>query len=276
MKQKKGILPVKKKSSGKDWVKKLVEVISVLRGPGGCPWDREQTHKTLKPYLIEECAELMDAVDDNDSDSVCEELGDVLMHIIMSSKIASEKGHFDFNEVAKRSVEKMIRRHPHVFGEQKAATSGEVLDIWEDVKKKEKKRQVSSVMDGIPRHFPALLRATKVQKKAAKYGFDWSSEEQIIRKIEEELEEVKKAHSERDSAAVDEEIGDLLFAVVNLCRFRKSISAEELLASAVKKFQNRFRYIEKQLALKGKTLEQSSLDEMEKLWEKAKKKERIK
>lgn len=273
-KREKNIPPEKKSST--DWVKKLVEVVSVLRGPGGCPWDREQTHKTLKPYLIEECAELMDAVDDNDADSVCEELGDVLMHIIMNSRIASEKGHFDFNEVAKRCVEKMIRRHPHVFGEKKASTSGEVLDIWEDVKKQEKKKHAVSVMDGIPRHFPALLRATKVQKKAAKYGFDWNSEEQIIRKIEEELDELKKAHNDRDARAVDEEIGDLLFAVVNLCRFRKSVSAEELLASAVKKFQNRFRYIEEQLALKGKGLEQSSLKEMEKLWEKAKKKERIK
>jgi len=256
-----------------DWVKKLVEVVEKLRAPDGCPWDREQTHHSLKQYLMEECAELLDAVDDNDADGICEELGDILMHIIMNSTIAREKGHFDFNEVAKRSVEKMIRRHPHVFGNSSAENSSQVLTIWENVKKEEKKNKkpATSVLDGVPRNCPALLQATKIQKKAAKYGFDWEKEEQIIEKIEEELKELKKAHAEKDDTAIDEEMGDLLFSIVNLSRFRNKHNAEDLLAAATKKFQKRFMYIEESLAKQGRKLEDSNIQEMEKLWNKAKK-----
>lgn len=259
-------------SAQDDWVSKLVGIVNKLRAPDGCPWDREQTHHSLKQYLMEECAELLDAVDDNDVDGICEELGDILMHVIMNSTIANEKGHFDFNEVARRSAEKMVRRHPHVFGSENAENSKEVLAIWESVKKEEKKnRKSTSVLDGVPRNCPALLQATKIQKKAAKYGFDWTKEEQIIEKIEEELKELKKAHAEKDDDAIDEEIGDLLFAVVNLSRFRNKLNAEDLLAAATKKFQKRFKFIEDSLAAQGRKLEDSNIQEMEELWLKAKK-----
>lgn len=249
----------------------LVSVMKKLRSEKGCPWDREQTHKTLKKYLIEEGAELMDSIDDDDRDGICEELGDLLMHIVFHSQIAAEKGDFDFDDVAGRITEKMIRRHPHVFAGRKAENSNAVIKMWDEIKKKEKNKR-NSLMDGVPRHLPSLLRAHEVQKKAAKVGFDWSNPLQIIEKIEEEVAELKDAVRKGDEAGINEEIGDILFSVVNLARFRNTESAEDILIRTVQKFERRFRFIEEKLAKKGKSPENSTVDEMEKLWCEAKKK----
>ena len=254
-------------------IDQLISVMQRLRSEKGCPWDREQTHSSLKKYLMEECAELMDAIDDKDTEGICEELGDLLMHIVFHSRIAEENKSFTFEDVARGITEKMIRRHPHVFGEGKAENSGEVVEMWEVIKKQEKKdgnRVRKSLMDGIPRHLPALFRAHEMQMKAAKVGFDWNNSHQIMEKIEEEMEELKKALANGDEKSVTEEIGDLIFSVVNLARFRKDKSAEEILACTIQKFERRFRYIEEKLASAGKSTGNSSPDEMDSLWNEAK------
>ena len=246
-----------------------------LRSENGCPWDREQTHSSLKKHLMEECAELMDAIDDKDTEGICEELGDLLMHIVFHSRIAEENKSFNFEDVSRGITEKMIRRHPHVFAEGKAENSGEVIEMWEVIKKQEKKeknRERKSLMDGIPRHLPALSRAHEMQSKAAKVGFDWINSHQIMEKIGEEMEELKKALASGDEKAVNEEMGDLIFSVVNLARFRKGKSSEEILASTIQKFERRFRYIEEKLASVGKSAETSSPQEMDGLWNEAKRK----
>ena len=264
------ILP---ESKNTEWIDELQDVLEKLRSPEGCPWDREQTHSSLKEHLIEECAELLDSIDDNDDQGICEELGDVLMHIVFHAKIAEEKGTFTFDDVAREVTEKMVRRHPHVFGEESVSNVDEVMTIWNRAKKKEKgDRGFTSILDGIPRHMPALLKARELQKKAAKVGFDWKQPEQIIEKIEEELQELKEAMASGDEAHVEEELGDLLFAVVNLSRFRNSTPAEELLARANKKFIQRFQYIERTIEKRGDTLQETSIEEMERIWNESKKK----
>ena len=223
---------------------------------------------------MEECAELMDAIDDKDSEGICEELGDLLMHIVFHAQIAEENKTFTFEDVSRGVTEKMIRRHPHVFGDGKAENSGEVIEMWEVIKKQEKKernRERKSLMDGIPRHLPSLFRAHEIQRKAAKVGFDWTNSHQIMEKIEEEMRELKKALADGDEKSVNEEMGDLIFSVVNLARFRNEKSAEEILAFTIQKFERRFRYIEDKLASAGKCTEASSPDEMESLWNEAKK-----
>jgi tetrapyrrole methylase family protein/MazG family protein len=258
------ILP---ESKNTEWIDELQDVLEKLRSPEGCPWDREQTHSSLKEHLIEECAELLDSIDDNDDQGICEELGDVLMHIVFHAKIAEEEGTFTFDDVAREVTEKMVRRHPHVFGEESVSNVDEVMTIWNRAKKKEKgDRGFTSILDGIPRHMPALLKARELQKKAAKVGFDWKQPEQIIEKIEEELQELKEAMASGDEVHVEEELGDLLFAVVNLSRFRNSTPAEELLARANKKFIQRFQYIERTIEKRGDTLQETSIEEMERLW----------
>jgi len=249
-------------------IENLVEIMKKLRSPEGCPWDREQTHSSLKRCLMEECGELMDAIDEQNDHEMCEELGDILMNIILQANIAEERGVFTFADVTDAISEKMIRRHPHVFGDEKVKSATEVLGLWDRIKKEEKKER-KSVLDGIASHCPALLQAEKMQKKAAKFGFDWSREEQIIEKIQEELDEVREAVKEGNEEHIDEEIGDLLFAAANLSRFRKRASGEELLAAASRKFAKRFRYIESKLAERGRSLEEASLDEMEELWNEA-------
>lgn len=252
-----------------DWMEKLIDTLAKLRSPDGCPWDREQTHSSLKEFLIEECAELLDAIDDQDDEGICEELGDILMHIVFHSQIAKDGGRFDFNDVARIETEKMIRRHPHVFADEKAANPDEVLTIWQKVKKQEKGDNYSR-FERIPRHLPALMRAREYQIKAAKAGFDWDKQEDILEKIAEEVEEIRVAMAQKDEQAIDEEIGDLLFATVNLSRFRKRTPGEELLAKSIHKFQKRFEYIEAELAKQGTSPEASTLEEMEVLWNKAK------
>lgn len=256
-----------------DWVRELLAVMKRLRSPEGCPWDREQTHQSLKPCLAEECAEFLDAVDDGDLSGMREELGDVLLHVVFNARIAEENGHFDFNDVAREVTQKLWRRHPHVFGNLQASNADEVLDIWRDAKSKEKpERGKTSIVDDVPRNMPVLLKARKVQKRVAAIGFDWRTQEEVLDKIEEEVRELREAIRNGDAATkVEEEIGDLLFAVVNLSRFRGGRTAEDILADAVKKFQSRFKRVEAALGDKGKTLAESSIQEMEALWEDTKK-----
>ncbi|MFA7230200.1 MAG: nucleoside triphosphate pyrophosphohydrolase [Victivallaceae bacterium] len=248
----------------------LLKVMERLRSPDGCPWDREQTHQTLKLYLAEECAELMDAIDDEDPEAICEELGDILMNVVFNAVIAAENGQFHFRDVLASIIAKMIRRHPHVFAEENVKSSDEVLRIWEKVKKAENKPGRESVLDGIPRNLSALLSARTVQKRAARYGFDWTDQQQIMAKIEEELAELKAAIAGGNDTEVDEEIGDLLFSVVNLSRFRKRRTAEDLLSDTVRKFKYRFKYLERKLIEQGIGLEAASIEQMEYLWQEAK------
>lgn len=258
------------KNAPGEGINELEMIMKQLRSPDGCPWDREQTHHSLMPHLMEEAGEFLDAIDERDDIGMCEELGDLLMHVLLHSVMAEERGAFTLNDVIRGIIEKMYRRHPHVFGDEHANVSGEVARLWERVKKAEKGDSRKSILDGIPRHCPALLQAEKIQRKAAKVGFDWNDEKQILEKIDEELGELHAAYAENDENHIDEELGDLLFAIANLSRFRKRRSAERLLADANNKFSKRFRHIEKVLTEQGKTLEEASLEEMEALWLEAK------
>lgn len=252
-------------------LKRLNAIVARLRGPDGCPWDRKQTHQSLKPLLREECAELLDAIDANDIGNMREEAGDLLLHIVLLARIAEENGDFSLNDVAEEICGKMIRRHPHVFGDAKAESPEEVVGLWEKIKAGEKAgRPRRSLLAGVPRSLPALVRAESVQKKAAKVGFDWNHESQIVVKIEEELEELKEALAMDGDDEVEEEIGDLLFAVVNLARFRGGAGVEDIMTESVRKFQKRFLYIEERLSAAGIDIEKADIIEMERLWNEAK------
>ncbi len=264
---------MKNKTSGNlhSKIVKLLEIMRKLRSDEGCPWDREQSHSTLKPYLVEECAELLDAIDEADRNSIVEELGDVLLHIVFHSQIGVENGTFSFEDVVDVVSEKLIRRHPHVFADSSADSSEDVLLLWQEIKKKEKGRsEPESCLDGIPRHFPALHRAEEIQKRAAKKGFDWTTPDQIVEKIEEEVSELRESIAEGDKKKIEDEIGDVIFSAVNLARFMGGKSAEEILAATTEKFKKRFKHIEKSLREKGSSLEASTLGEMDKLWNEAK------
>ncbi len=254
-----------------DPVRQLEKVMKILRAPGGCPWDREQTHETLSRYLREECSEVVDSVIDRDYPGLCDELGDVLMNIVFNSVVAEEEGLFNFDDVAKGSVEKMLRRHPHVFSDGDADTPDKVAVVWDEIKKKERNNvEPESILDKVPRSLPGLLRARDVQKKVAKVGFDWPEMAPILDKVQEELDEVREAIEHGEDNKIDEEIGDLLFAVVNISRFRKRDTAEDLLLRAVKKFERRFRYVEKRVKEDGQQFEDFSLEEMDGFWNEAK------
>lgn len=259
----------------KDWVQELVAVMRRLRAPDGCPWDLEQTHTTLKRFLLEESAELFDAIDEGDDAGMLDELGDVLLQVVFHCQIAAEDDRFDLQAVARNCCEKIVRRHPHVFGDREASTAAAVLEVWKDVKWEEAKQQqqqgkaAGGTLSGVPRHLPALHRAHKIQKKAARVGFDWPSVDGVVDKIEEELGEVKAALAEGDDEAVSEEIGDLLFAVVNLSRFRDEV-AEELLHGTVKKFERRFVRMEELLDEQGRRPGECDLEQLDALWEQAK------
>ncbi|MBT3379200.1 MAG: nucleoside triphosphate pyrophosphohydrolase [Lentisphaerae bacterium] len=253
-----------------DSVAELVDILTALRAPGGCPWDREQTHETLKYYLVEESGELLDAIDERNDPAMMDELGDVLLQIVFHAQIASERGAFSLEDVARACCDKMIRRHPHVFGHADVDGADGVIRQWEEIKRLEKGDAApDSAVAGVPRHLPALHRAHKIQKKAAKVGFEWATIDGAIAKIEEELAEVKDALQNRDDSEVAEEIGDLLFAVVNLSRFRQHY-AEDLLHQTVRKFERRFRHMEDALGTAGRELEQCSLDELSDAWDSAK------
>jgi len=239
----------------------LIKVMEELRKK--CPWDRKQTHESLKKYLIEEAYEVLDAVDSKDDEKLKEELGDLLLQVVFHSQIAKERGAFDINDVIDTLVRKLIERHPHVFG---CANPEEVLKNWE--KKKLEKRK--SIFEGIPKHLPALMRSQKLQDRAAQAGFDFGNINQVFEKIEEEINELKEALEKGDKENVKHEIGDILTAVVELARF-VGVDAEEALQEANERFIRRFSYIEKKAKEQGKKLEDMSLAEMDKLWLEAKK-----
>ncbi|HZH35547.1 MAG TPA: nucleoside triphosphate pyrophosphohydrolase [Pyrinomonadaceae bacterium] len=256
----------------------LVAVMARLRAPGGCPWDREQTYASLAPYLLEETYEAFDAIAEaaeGQTENLREELGDVLLQVVFHSTIAAEAGDFTIDEVVRGVTEKLVLRHPHVFGEAKIETAEAVVQNWDALKAaeraasgKEEKPRDSSLED-ISLNFPALLEAQKLTKKAAKVGFDWENAEQIFDKMHEEIEELRAAMREKSETETEEEIGDLLFVVVNLAR-HLSVDAETALKRTNRKFRRRFAYIERELAKRGKTLQDSTLDEMDALWNEAK------
>jgi tetrapyrrole methylase family protein / MazG family protein len=251
-------------------IERLLAVMRRLRSETGCPWDREQTLDSLKPCLIEEAYELLDAIDDRDYDRIREELGDVLLQVVFQARVCEEEGRFDFNQVAAGLCEKLVRRHPHVFGEVKADTADEVLGNWDRIKKQEKGgAQPASIVAGIPRHLPALQKAHQVQKRAARAGFDWPELDGVMEKIEEELVEVREALETGREEAVKEEIGDLLFSVVNLSRFLGH-NPEELLHHNVDKFIRRFQALEQQVHATGREITGFSIEELEALWQRVK------
>ncbi len=250
-------------------IDRLREIVSKLRAPDGCPWDREQTHATLKPHLLEECYELIDAIDDQDDDALLEELGDLLLQVVLHAQMASEEGRFQFDQVADRIADKLVRRHPHVFGENKLPTSDAVLRQWDAIKRSEKEER-KSILDGVPRTLPALAQAQRVQAKAARAGFDWPEAQDVLAKIREEISEIEGAQS---SEQLSEELGDLLFSIVNFARKRK-LDAEDLLRAATEKFSRRIRAMETLSIERGIQLSALSLQELDQLWDEAKKAER--
>lgn len=261
-------------------VDQLRETVARLRAPGGCPWDREQTPATLVPSLLEEAHEVADAIElGGDPSDLKEELGDLLINILMQAEIASEQGNFNLDALAHEANEKLIRRHPHVFAESSAGTSGEVLAQWEEIKKAERAAKQSgggarthSHLDGVALGFPALVRAQKIQKKAAKVGFDWRRPEDVVDKIREEIDEVEAEiplrRQEGVTERLTEEVGDLLFAVVNLSR-ALGIDAESALREATRKFERRFRSMEADIP-SGRKFPELTFDEMNALWDRAK------
>ena len=239
---------------------------SRLRGEGGCPWDREQTLNTLKPYLIEESYELIDAVDSGDLDRHREELGDVLLQVLLHSRIREEEGAFTFSDVAETLADKLIRRHPHVFGNVHADTPEAVLKNWEAIKSAETKDDDRCVIDGIPKHLPALQKAQRVQSRVARVGFDWPDIEGVWAKIEEEIQEAREAIASHDERRIEEELGDLLFSVVNLGR-HKGVNAEAALQATAARFMDRFRRMEQRIRRSGGSLETCTPTELDREWE---------
>lgn len=262
---KKGEFTRKKKQvlSTRDPLRRLIGVVALLRDPDmGCPWDREQTLESLKPFLIEETYEVLDAIDSGDPVRLVAELGDLLLQVFILSQIGADNGWFDIRDVAERLCDKLVRRHPHVFGAMEAGSANEVLEIWEQMKKKEG----SGLLDGIPKHMPALHKAWRMGQKAARVGFDWPEDQGILDKVREEAEELTRA-STREEQVV--ELGDLLFALANLGR-RLGIDPEDALQKCNRRFRSRFAYVEAQLARMGKEPVNATLEEMDRLWDEAK------
>ena len=251
-----------------DRFNRLVAVMRKLRGPGGCPWDAEQSHESLKRYLLEECYEVIEAIDIGDDELLKEELGDLLLQPIFHSAIAEERGAFNMDDVLKVIVEKLIRRHPHVFGDEVIKTSDEQVTRWETIKKEEKGED-RSALAGVTPHLPALLKAQKITEKASRVGFDWEHVDQVYAKVLEELHEFEESMACGDQERMEAELGDLLFAIVNLGRFL-SITPEDALRKTINRFVKRFAHIEQAILNKGITLQEASLDEMEVLWQEAK------
>ena len=256
----------------------LVALMARLRAPDGCPWDRQQTHDTLKPYLLEEVYEALEAIDAADDAELCKELGDVLLQVVFHAQIAAEEGRFDIEAVGQAIVDKLIRRHPHVFGDANADEADEVLLRWEQIKKQERREQgeaAPALLEGIPKHLPALMRAYRIQTRVAQQGFDWDEVDGALDKVEEEFAEVRKAWETDEAAAVEEEFGDLLFSLVNASRFLK-VEPEQALRRAVAKFERRFRALEEIVHARGEEVAALSLAALDEIWDEVKVRERAK
>jgi MazG family protein len=249
----------------------LISIVERLRSAQGCPWDREQTKESLRTYLIEEVYEVIEAIDQDDPEALQEELGDLLFHILFLSHMAKEQGTFDISGVIDQISKKMIHRHPHVFAEEDASTSREVERNWVDLKEREK-NQRRSILDGIPDHLPALLRAYRITERASRVGFDWERADDVFKKLEEEIEELKEVLSLEDHQRISDEMGDLIFVLVNMARL-KGINPEDALRWTNRKFARRFQYVERRLAASQRSLRDTPLKEMNRLWEEAKERE---
>lgn len=252
---------------------KLLSLMDTLRSEKGCPWDRAQTRQSLKPYLVEEAYEVLEAIDRGKPDQIKEELGDLLFQVIFHARISQELGEFDIEDILKTVFQKMVRRHPHIFGQEKATTPREVLIQWEAIKRKETGEPSGrSALEGVPSLLPALLRAYRIQEKASRVGFDWEESGPVLEKVREEWREFDRTLKEGNKELQDWELGDLLFSLVNLARFLE-LHPEEALRRANERFIQRFDHIERRLAEQGKAPQEASLDEMDALWEEAKKEE---
>ncbi len=268
----------------------LVEIMARLRGDGGCPWDREQTFQSIKNYLLEETYEAVEAIEEGQYNALCEELGDVLLQVVFLSQIAAEENRFSIDDVIEAIRTKMVRRHPHVFGDKKVADANEVLKNWEQMKQEERLEKQTeaaaeghqpSILDGVTRRIPAVLEASQLSQRAARVGFDWSNPGEILEKLHEEVEELQQAmkparagvgelpKDSNERSMIEDEIGDVFFVAVNLARHFK-IDPESALKKTNRKFRERFRYIETMLARQNKSFDDVGLDEMEKLWQEAK------
>jgi len=259
---------------------KLVEIMATLRGPNGCPWDKQQDFNSLKPMLVEEVYEVLETIENTDFDGLSEELGDLLLHVVFPAQLAKEAGKFDINTIIDKISDKLVRRHPHVFGTDSATTPEEVIKNWEAIKAQEKAEKLKnrtpeqrSLLEGIPSKLPAIHEAHQISSRAARVGFDWPDVEGVFEKLQEEVRELKEVISSNGDDAkrdrLEDEIGDMFFVLVNIARYLK-IDSESALKRANRKFKTRFRYMEGELARQGRSLEGTSLEEMEALWRKAK------
>jgi MazG family protein len=259
----------------------FVALIARLRAPGGCPWDREQTHASLKPMTLEEAYEVVEAIDEGSDQDLAGELGDLLLQVVFHAQIAAEAGRFDVAEVIDHVREKMLRRHPHVFGEEQAETAGEVLRNWEALKQKERAARgqqdaAASLLDSVSRSHPAVMEAYQMTTKASRVGFDWPDAASVLAKLDEEIAELREAcgaPAETRAGRIEDEMGDLMFAAVNVARLL-GVDPESALKAANRKFRRRFRHVEERLSESGRAPESSTLEEMERFWQEAKAKER--
>ncbi len=252
-----------------DELEKLLRLMARLRAPDGCPWDREQTLGSLRPFILEEAYELVEAINGGEMTAIREELGDLLLEVVFVNQIAAEEKLFGMDEVIRGIHDKLVRRHPHVFETERLSSAGKALERWEEIKEREKEKK-DSVLDGVPRSLAALARAQKISSRAAKAGFDWQSAREVKAKLDEELEELEGAVASGSPAAVEEEMGDILFALVNLAR-HLDVDAEVALSSAIEKFSERFRHLESALKAQDRSVSDADMTELDRLWEIAKK-----
>ena len=255
-------------SGSENQLERLLEIMRRLRSPEGCPWDQKQSSDSIKMYAIEEAYELVEAIENGSVSELEEELGDLLLQVVFHAQIQSEAGLFDFEDVARGISEKLVRRHPHVFGHTAVSGADEVLTNWDTIKREEKaeKGEASSILEGVPRALPSLQRAHEVQKRAARAGFDWATSEDVLAKLEEEITEVREAIQSGNEDALKEELGDLLFSCVNMCRFL-GFNAEDLLRANVEKFERRFRSVEQRVLVQGTEFSDLSIDVLDSHWE---------
>ena len=251
-----------------DSFQKLLGIMAALRAENGCPWDREQTRESLTPYLVEETYEVLEAIEENSPHKIKEELGDLLFQIVFHCQLAKERGEFSIEDVIDAISNKMIGRHPHVFGNANYETSEQVLKQWEERKKEEGKNR-ESILEGVPKELPSLLKAHRIQSRAARVGFDWNRISDVMAKLDEELSEFREALDQKDQAGIEDELGDVFFVLVNISRF-VGVNPEDALRKTISKFISRFRYIEMKAASAGRKLSDMTLEEMDALWDEAK------